>query len=77
MKSKRLLMLKSFVCMLWPVTAEEDENLPQMPCSFTLLLITFYFFHFTSPGIGFKNRLLHLMPAKAREAKEVSFKFKG
>lgn len=82
-KSKDLLMLKIFVyiCICSGpsvlVSAREGENLPQVPCSFALFIDYVLFFQFTSPGIGFKNRLPHLMPAEAREAKDVSFKFKG
>lgn len=34
------------------------------------------FLQFSSPGIGAKNRFSRLMPAKAREEKDVSFQFK-
>lgn len=77
-KSKDLLTLKTFVCMLRPFYYcwRGWESAPS-----AMLLHTFIdhnlFFQFTSPGIGFKNRLSHLMPAKAREAKDVRFKFKG
>lgn len=33
-------------------------------------------FQFPSPGIGFKNWFLHFMSAKAKEAEDVSSKFK-
>lgn len=73
-KSKGPLMLKTFVCKLRYVAAGEDENLPQVPCSFMLLSITFYFFN--SILLGAKNRFPHLMPAKAREEEGVSLQFK-
>lgn len=77
LKSKELLMLKTFLCVFSHVTTGEGENLSQVPSSLTLLSITFYFFQFAFTGIVLKISLLHLMPAKTREAKHVSFKFKG
>lgn len=77
-KSKDLLTLKTFVCILRPFYYcwRGWESAPSAMLLHTLIDHNL-FFQFTSPGIGFKNRLSHLMPAKAREAKDVRFKFKG
>lgn len=74
-KSKGPLMLKTFVCGLRYVSAGEDETAPG-----AMLLHAFInhilFLQINSPGVGAKNRFPHLIPAKAREEKGVSFQFK-